>query len=98
MVNLDWRETKMIKNSDEKCIHLPVAIGDPIYVPYRFKDTDGTINEGVEVLHLSGYVNEDGREFYLTYDEFGTNDIPIANAYVTRAEAEERLKNDKGEI
>jgi hypothetical protein len=76
-----------------RAIMLPVPIEAPVYVPYRYKDLDGSIDEGVEELHLSGYLKEDDREFYLTYDDTGSCDIEPDELYTSREEAEAELGN-----
>jgi len=75
-----------------RVVVLPVPIGAPIYTIYQDEELDGSKDIGVEELHLSGYIKEDENEFYTTYDEHGTCDIPVGRAYTTRAEAEAALK------
>ncbi|ADY54697.1 hypothetical protein Sgly_0331 [Syntrophobotulus glycolicus DSM 8271] len=84
---------KLAKAKEEgRLIVLPVPIGGSIYVPFRYQDLDNNIDEGVEELHLSGYCKEGEREFYMTYDDSGTNDIEPCEVYITKEEAEQALK------
>ncbi|RCX20900.1 hypothetical protein DFR58_101102 [Anaerobacterium chartisolvens] len=74
-----------------RIILLPVPIGGTIFVPYKYKDVDGTIESGIEEAKLSGYVKEGDKEFYTTYDERGCNDYEPGSFYLTREEAEPAL-------
>jgi hypothetical protein len=78
--------------TEGRLIILPVPIGGIIYIPYKFKDLDGTIDAGVEEAKLSGYIKEGEREFYTTYDDHGTNDYEPGKFYLTPAEAEKALE------
>ncbi len=77
--------------AEDRLLILPVPIGGTIYVPYKYKDTDGTIEAGIEEAKLSGYVKEGDREFYTTYDELGTNDYEPGTFHLSREEAEKVL-------
>lgn len=81
-----WRESRLIV--------LPVPIGTPVYVTYpQCTDIDGSIiPAGVKETRLSGYINETGREFYLTYDNLNSCDIKPGDLYITREAAEAALK------
>lgn len=81
---------------DDCCIRLPVPIGTPVFVIYRFAEGYGKIVEGVEETRLTGYVNEDGREFYTTCDSVcGSCDVAPGDLFTTRAEAEKALAEKK---
>lgn len=77
---------------ENRIIVLPVPIGGTIYIPYRFEDTDGTIDAGVEEARISGYVKEGNREFYTIFDECGASDIEPGKFYLTREAAEIALE------
>lgn len=77
--------------SEGRLLILPVPIGGTIYVPYKYKDTDGSIEEGIEESKLSGYIKEGDREFYMTYDELGTNDYDPRDIFLTKEDAEKVL-------
>ena len=83
---------------EHRAIILPAPIGAPVYVIYpEDTDTDGsTLPAGVEETRLSDYINEDGREFYLTYDNVASCDIPVADLYTRREAAEAALKEREG--
>lgn len=85
--------TRLAKAKAEgRLLILPVPIGGTIYVPYKYKDTDGTIEADTEEAKLSGYVKGGDREFYTTYDEMGTNDYDPRDIFLTREEAEKALE------
>lgn len=88
---------KLVKAKAEgQLIKLPVPIGAPVYVPYRLEEFDGSISDGVEELHLSGYIKEGDREFYTTYDdEYGTEDVDPDELYASHEEAKKALEADK---
>lgn len=75
-----------------RLIILLAPIGAPIYtiVPDDIDVNGSHMPAEIEQLHLSGYVKEGDREFYLTYDESGTCDIDVNNAYRTREDALEK--------
>lgn len=81
-----------LAKAEDRLLILPVPIGGTIYVPYKYKDTDGTIEAGIEEAKLSGYVKEGDREFYTTYDELGTNDYDPKDIFLTREDAEKALE------
>ena len=91
----DWgrRIAEIAKAEKEgRLIMLPVPIGAPVFVVYSFAEPDGSIDEGVEELRLSGYIKEGDREFYTTYDEaVGSCDFKPEDIFVTRIEAEKAL-------
>lgn len=78
---------------DGRYIHLPVPLGAPVYVIYRFAEEYGRIVEGVEETRLSGYIKEDDREFYTTHDSVcGSCDVEPDKLFLTREEAEKALE------
>lgn len=77
-------------------VRLPVPIGSPVYIPYKTRDIDGNIDQGIERTYLSGYVKEGDREFYLTYAEgFGAGDFAPDELFATQEEAEAALAEIK---
>jgi hypothetical protein len=85
----------------KRIIVLPVPIGAPVFIPYRFIDADvehGEKEEGVEEAHLSGYIKKEDREFYTTYDAGCTSDIRPDRLFTSREEAEAFLAETKGEL
>ena len=82
----------------KKTIELIVSIGEPIYYPYRYEEADGTIVMGVESGHLSGYINENGREWYAIYEDGCDADIPIEDAFATADEAAAELARRWGPV
>lgn len=75
-----------------RLLPLPVPIGARVYIPFYDTEVDGTIDEGIEESCLSGYVNEQGRVFYLTYSEDGGScDINPQDLCTTKEQAQHRL-------
>lgn len=74
-----------------RLVELPVPIGGSLWVAYEITETDGSIDRGVEEVHLSGYIREGDREFYTTFDESGTCDFAPDQVYLT-PEAADRAK------
>jgi hypothetical protein len=78
--------------AEGRIVMLPVPIGGAIYIPYKFRDLDGTVDAGIEETKLSGYIKEGDREFYTTHDEVGASDYEPGLVFLTRQEAEKALE------
>lgn len=89
---VDWlQELSDRRKADDRTIILPVPIGAPVYVPFSYDELDGSVDKGVEELHLSGYFKEGEREIYLTYDNSGICDIKPKDLFTNREAAEAAL-------
>lgn len=85
-------ETLMHEYSSGLLLPLPVPIGGEVFIPYCLHEADGSPYEGIEETCLSGYINENGREFFITYTEdYGSADVEPENLCVTKAQAQHRL-------
>lgn len=74
---------------ERRLIELPVPIGGTIYIPYKIRDIDGSISQGIEEGALTGYVDEgeDGRRFYTYQYASSFADVPVEQVCKTRREA-----------
>ena len=80
-------------------IELPVPIGEKVYIPYKYKGLNGSVNKGVEITRLSGYVKENDKDFYITSDNFcGLSFYKPNEIYITMEAAEARLKEMELEV
>lgn len=93
-IEIDRLKEICAAQKSERLVVLPVPIGEPIYVAYRFG-----AESGVESQLLSGYIKEGEREFFTTYEEpFGTDDVETGRAFGSYEEAREFLKNTSGDL
>ena len=79
-------------HTEGRFIILPVPIGGTIYIPFKYADNDGSVEEGVEEAKISGYMKEGTREFYTLFDENGASDIAPGEFYLTMQEAVKALE------
>lgn len=81
---------------ENRLLILPVPIGAEVYIPGSYEEIDGSTVFDIDKTKLSGYIKENDREFYTTYDEnCGTMDVEKSELCTTHEEAKKKLEQIK---
>lgn len=81
------------QQKDGLVVELPARIGQDVFVAGSYEETDGSTVYCVDKTKLTGFINEDGRKFYLCYDKyFGSVDVDPDLLFSTQAEAETKIQ------
>lgn len=80
--------------ADKRLLVLPVGIGEKVYITGEYEEVDGTVVRCVDETNLVGFINEDGRQFYLCYDSNCRScDVEPKDLHLSREAAAAAIKD-----